>query len=127
MNMSRSNVVVAQRTNEKASMALSSFIHALYELDSYAVARLVAKDGKDPTLLLLAPSIEPDYECLLDVELPFAEDVRQYRFPPLDRVITVSGKKLIEHRNLPTDDLMKAMSDYVDHMDLSTFGKDDEG
>ncbi|KAJ9637209.1 ATP-dependent DNA helicase yku80 [Coniosporium tulheliwenetii] len=127
MNMSRSNVVVAQRTNEKASMALSSFIHALYELDSYAVARLVAKDGNDPKLLLLAPSIEPDYECLLDVELPFAEDVRQYRFPPLDRVITVSGKQLIEHRNLPSDELMKAMSDYVDHMDLSTFGKDDEG
>lgn len=108
-------------------MALSSFVHALYELESYAVARLVTKDGKDPLIVLLAPSIEPDYECLLDVELPFAEDVRQYRFPPLDRIITVSGKTLNVHRNLPSDKVMQAMSDYVDHMDLSTFGKDDEG
>lgn len=108
-------------------MALSSLIHALYELDSYAVARFVEKDGKDPKLILLAPSIEADYECLVDIELPFAEDVRHYRFPPLDRVVTVAGKNLIQHRNLPSDELMQAMSDYVDTMDLSTFGKDDEG
>lgn len=127
MNMGRSHVTIAQKLNEKASMALSSFIHSLYELDSYAVARLVAKDGKAPVVLLLAPSIEPDYECLLDVELPFAEDVRNYKFPPLDKVVTISGKVLTEHRNLPSKQLQKAISDYVDHMDLSTFGKDEEG
>ena len=108
-------------------MALSSLIHALFELDSYAVARLVPKADKEPIITLLAPSIEGDYECLLDIQLPFAEDVRSYRFPPLDRVITVSGKEIREHRNLPNDALKTAMSDYVDRMDLSDFGKDDEG
>jgi len=108
-------------------MALSSFIHALYELDSYAVARIILKDGKDPQLILLAPSIEPDLEALVDVPLPFAEDMRVYRFPPLDRVVTTSGATLAKHRNLPTDDLVDAMSEYVDSMDLSKFGKDDEG
>ena len=88
---------------------------------------MVPKDAKDPVLLLLAPSIEPDLECLIDVELPFAEDVRQHKFPPLDRIITVSGKVLKEHRNLPKDELVQAMSRFIDDMDLSKFGRDDEG
>src|SRR6266702_8205656 len=125
--MSKSNIIIAQKTNDKASLALSSLIHALYEVDSYAIARLVTKEGKEPVLLLLAPLIEPDYEYLIDVELPFAEDMRGYKFAPLDKVVTVSGKNLIQHRNLPSNDLMRAMSDYVDAMDLSTFGKDNEG
>lgn len=127
MTLSVSCVVIAQKTNSKAIMALSSLIHALFELESYAVARLVTKADREPLITLLAPSIEVDYECLLDVQLPFAEDVRSYRFPPLDRVITVSGKEIREHRNLPNDTLSAAMSDYVDRMDLSDLGKDDEG
>lgn len=108
-------------------MALSSLIHALHELDCYAVARFVAKENKGPLLLLLAPWIEPDYECLMDVELPFAEDLRQFTFPPLDKVVTVAGKNLFQHRNLPNDDLMQSMGDYIDAMDLSQFDRDDEG
>ncbi|WPG98426.1 Hypothetical protein R9X50_00121600 [Acrodontium crateriforme] len=127
LDMSRGALIVAQKGNEKASMALSSFIHALYELESYAVARLVPKENKEPKILLLAPNIEPDLECLYDIELPFAEDIRTYRFPPLDRVVTVSGKSLKVHRNLPSDDLQEAIDSLVDSMDLSTFGKDDEG
>lgn len=127
MEMSVSCVVIAQKTNTKAIMALSSLIHALFELESYAVARLVVKADKDPVIVLLAPSIEVDYECLLDIQLPFTEDVRSYRFPPLDKVITVSGREIKEHRNLPSNALTTAMSDYIDRMDLSTFGQDDEG
>jgi len=108
-------------------MAFSSFIHALYELDNVAVAKLVVKEGKDPVLLLLAPSIEPDYECLVDVEVPFTEDLRPYKFPPLDSIVTVSGKVLHEHRNIPTVNLQGAMDEFVDSMDLSTFSRDDEG
>ncbi|KAL8959686.1 MAG: hypothetical protein Q9193_003490 [Seirophora villosa] len=127
MSMTVSNTIIAQRTNSKAIMALSSVIHALFELESYAIARLVPKSDKSPLILLLAPLIEVDYECLLDVQIPFTEDVRSYKFPPLDRVVTISGKVIKEHRNLPSDSLTSAMSDYVDRMDLSTFGKDDEG
>ena len=127
MHMSVSCVTIPQKTNNKAIMGFSSLVHALFELESYAVARLVAKAERDPLLVLLAPSIESDYECLLDVQLPFAEDLRSYRFPPLDRVVTVSGKVITQHRNVPNEALNSAMSDYVDRMDLSTFGKDDEG
>lgn len=125
--MTRTNVIVAQRSENQAIIALSSFIHALFELDYCAIARLVTKDGKDPVILLLSPVIEPDFECLIDVELPFAEDVRPYKFPPLDKVVTVSGKILQEHRNLPSAKLQSAMDDLVDSMDLAEFTNDDEG
>ncbi|CBF77271.1 hypothetical protein AN4552.2 [Aspergillus nidulans FGSC A4] len=125
MHLSNTHIIIANRANDKASLALSSFIHALFELESYAVARLVTKENKPPTLVLLAPSIEPDYECLLEVQLPFAEDVRTYRFPPLDHVVTVSGKVVTQHRNLPNDDLLDAMDKYVDSMELK--GTDEDG
>jgi ATP-dependent DNA helicase 2 subunit 2 len=73
------------------------------------------------------PRIEVDWEALIDVELPFEEDMRRYKFPPLDKKLTVSGKVITEHRDLPNTDLMAAMSDYVDAMDLSTFGRDEDG
>lgn len=127
LDMDRTNLIVPAKGDDKAAMALSSLVHALYELDSYAIARLVGKTNKEPRVLILAPHIDSDFECLYDTELPFAEDVRSYKFPPLDRVLTVSGKVLKLHRNLPSDDLQDAMSAYVDNMDLSDFGKDDEG
>jgi ATP-dependent DNA helicase 2 subunit 2 len=78
-------------------------------------------------MVALAPFVEPGFESLIQVELPFAEDFRRYKFPPLDKVVTVGGKHIFEHRTLPSDSLKKAMSDYVDAMDLSTFGKDENG
>lgn len=125
--MGESRITIAQPINDKARMAFSSLIHALFELDSYAVARIVEKDGKAPQIILLAPLIDVGIEALIDVPLPFAEDVRVYRFPPLDRVITASGSILKKHRYLPEDDLSSAMSDYVDSMDLSNAGRDEEG
>ncbi|KAI5792453.1 putative Ku family DNA helicase [Peziza echinospora] len=126
-SMSTTCVVVGQRTNPKSIMALSSLIHALYELDHYIVARLVTKKDKPPVMVVMAPLIEPEFEALIDVQVPFVEDIRQYRFPPLDTVKTITGKALTEHRNLPTAELNDAMSKYIDQMNLSEFGVDDEG
>lgn len=127
--MGETGLIVAQKQNEEAELALSALIHALHELESYAVARYVQKDGSQPQILLLKPNpgIEDEFECLYDVPLPFAEDVRSYQFPPLDKVITVTGNILKEHRLLPSEDLQQAMSDFVDSMDLSRLGEDDEG
>lgn len=85
------------------------------------------RDGKEPLLVLLAPHVEPGFDCLYDVPLPFAEDIRSYQFPPLDRVVTASGQTLSKHRFLPSDELNEAMSDYVDAMALSNYGIDSEG
>ncbi|KAL2263225.1 hypothetical protein VTK26DRAFT_7719 [Humicola hyalothermophila] len=129
IDMGETGIIVAQKHNEESELALSALIHALHELESYAVARYVQKDGAQVQILLLKPNpaIEDEFECLYDVPLPFAEDVRSYQFPPLDRVLTVTGNVLKEHRLLPSDDLKEAMSGFVDAMDLSTFGRDDEG
>jgi ATP-dependent DNA helicase 2 subunit 2 len=123
MILDTTNQIVAQRTNDKAIMALSSFIRALAENDTCAVARVVKKDMTDPLLTLLSPLIEFDgFECLIENSLPFAEDFRSYRFPPLDKVLTVSGKSLASHRNLPSDDMQAAMDKFVDSMDLTDIG-----
>lgn len=125
--MGESCITIPQKTNEKARMALSSLVHALHELDACAVARLVKKDGSDPLIVILSPFIEPDLEGLIDVPLPFAEDVRSYRFAPLDKVFNSSGGIMEKHKNLPSKGLKDAMSDFVDSMDLSTAANDDEG
>ncbi|KAH6624996.1 ATP-dependent DNA helicase II subunit 2 [Chaetomium sp. MPI-SDFR-AT-0129] len=129
INMGETGIIVAQKLNEEAELGLSALIHALHELESYAVARYVQKDGTQPQLLLLKPNpaIEDDFECLYDVPLPFAEDVRSYQFPPLDKVLTVTGNVIKEHRLLPSDDLKEAMSDFVDAMDLSGYDVDEDG
>ncbi|KAH8673632.1 SPOC like C-terminal domain-containing protein [Xylariales sp. PMI_506] len=127
LNMGDTCLIVAQKNNEAAALKLSSFIHSLHELESYALARLVIKDGKDPILVLLAPHIDVDFECLYDIPVPFAEDVRKYPFPPLDKVMTVSNNVLTKHRFLPSKDLVETMSEFVDAMDISTYERDDEG
>lgn len=121
-------MIIAQKFNDAAALKLSSFIHSLKLTESYAVARIVTKDGKEPQLLLLAPGFDADVPCLYDVPLPFAEDIRSYKFPPLDQVVTVTGKKLTEHdRFLPSNELQEVMSDYVDAMDISSWERDENG
>ncbi|KAK4202753.1 SPOC like C-terminal domain-containing protein [Triangularia verruculosa] len=129
INMGETGLIVPQKMNEEAELGLSAFIHALHEVESYAVARYVAKDDAQVQILLLKPNpgLEDDFECLYDVPLPFAEDIRSYQFPPLDKVLTVSGNVLKEHRLLPNDELKDAMSDFVDAMDLSNYDVDEEG
>ncbi|KFA55777.1 hypothetical protein S40293_01963 [Stachybotrys chartarum IBT 40293] len=127
LNMGDVCITQARKLDTSSELALSSLVWALAELESYAVARIVTKDGKDPLLVLLIPHMEPGLECLYDIPLPFAEDVRCYQFPPLDRVVTVSGQTVTKHRLLPSDELTEAMNDYVDAMDLSLYGIDDEG
>jgi hypothetical protein len=127
MALSDASCIVGQKGNERAQVALSSLIHALYEKELLVLARLVTKQDKPPVLVMLAPSIEQDIECLVDVQVPFAEDIRQYTFAPLDKVVTMKGKVLTKHRNLPTEEQDEAMSDYVDSMNLMTFSHDEKG
>ncbi|ETS79814.1 ATP-dependent DNA helicase II subunit 2 [Pestalotiopsis fici W106-1] len=127
LKFGESCVTVAQKNSDADALKLSSLIHSLHENESYALARLVKKDGNNPELVLLAPHIDVDFECLYDIPMPFAEDVRQYPFPPLDKVVTVQNNVLTKHRFLPSEDLLEAMDEYVDAMDISTYALDDEG
>lgn len=126
LSMGEACVTLAAKFSEKDEIALSALINALYDTESYAVARLVTKDGKDPQIVLLMPESDVEFECLYDVPLPFAEDLRHYQFPPLDKVVTLSGQTMTKHRLLPSDALDQAMSDYVDAMDLTSYNDGDD-
>ncbi|KEF52768.1 uncharacterized protein A1O9_11185 [Exophiala aquamarina CBS 119918] len=126
MLLDSANMIVGQKGNDKAALALSSLIHALHELGSVAIARLVKKDMAEPILTVLSPLANAEIECLVENILPFAEDLRSYRFPPLDKILTISGKELTEHRNLPNDDLLNSMSDFVDSLNMVDDDGDEE-
>ncbi|KAI5816728.1 putative Ku family DNA helicase [Pyronema omphalodes] len=118
-SLSTTSILLPQKGNEKATVALSSLINALYELDMLAICRFVKRKSDPPFMTLLYPEITPEHECLLEILLPFSEDVRPFQFPPLGTVKTISGKQLTTHRNIPTKELEAAMSDWVDSMDLT--------
>lgn len=58
--------------------------------------------------------------------MPFADDVRNYRFPSLDNPVSKTGNILEKHPYIPTDIQMEAMDEFVDAMDLTVGGEDDE-
>ncbi|KAI5295805.1 ATP-dependent DNA helicase II subunit 2 [Ascosphaera acerosa] len=125
MSMSNSQMIVGSKLSEADTLALSSIIRSLDELGCYAIARLVPKDMKPPVVVVLAPYIEEDFECLTEVQLPFAEDIRTHRFPPLDKMVSVSGEEVHEHRSLASRDLLASMEEFVGAMELRA--QDDEG
>jgi ATP-dependent DNA helicase 2 subunit 2 len=69
MALSDTNAIFAQRSNARSQIALSSLIHALQERELLALARLVTKDGRDPVLIMMAPEINNDFECLVDFQV----------------------------------------------------------
>ena len=69
MALSESNCIIGQKGNERAQIALSSLINALHDNSCYALARLVTKDGKPPVMVMLAPEIDLEFECLVDVQV----------------------------------------------------------
>lgn len=63
---------------------------------------------------------------MVDVQMPFADDVRHYTFPSLTTVKNSKGVPLTKHPNLPTKEMEKAMDNMVDAMSLIVENKEDE-
>jgi hypothetical protein len=53
-----------------------------------------------------------------DLQVPFAEDIRQFPFAPLDVVILPNGKEVTDHKLLPSKELEDAMDAFVTKMEL---------
>lgn len=47
---------------QNAATAMSSLIHALYEMDTACIARYVWRNSSQPKLVALVPHIKADYE-----------------------------------------------------------------
>lgn len=100
--------VFAAADDEAAAVALSSLIHALDELDMVAVVRYVYDKRANPQVGMAFPYIKDTYECLIYVQLPFMEDLRQYMFSSLK-----NNKKYI-----PTEAQLSAVDALIDSMSL---------
>uniref|UniRef100_A0A286XHS4 X-ray repair cross-complementing protein 5 n=1 Tax=Cavia porcellus TaxID=10141 RepID=A0A286XHS4_CAVPO len=106
--------VFPARDDEAAAVALSSLIHALDELDMVAIVRYAYDRRANPQVGVAFPFIKEAYECLVYVQLPFMEDLRQYMFSSLK-----NNKKYT-----PTEAQLDAVDAFIDSMSL--IEKDEE-
>ncbi|CAE6469453.1 unnamed protein product [Rhizoctonia solani] len=124
-SMSEVQYIYADIGSSRAQVAFSSIVHAMFKKGFMAVVRWVNRDDSDPKMgVCKAEPGEVDY--MMWVQIPFAEDVRRYPFPSLDRYVTKKNEVLEEHPYIPTSDMNAAMDDWVDNMDLTDAGPKDE-
>ncbi|XP_010213604.1 PREDICTED: X-ray repair cross-complementing protein 5 [Tinamus guttatus] len=108
--------VFAAKDDEVAAVAFSALIHALDELKVVAIVRYVYDRRCNPQIGVAFPYIKDTYECLIYVQLPFTEDLRQYMFSSLK-----NNKKYI-----PTEDQLSAVDSLIDSMNLVYEDEDGE-
>lgn len=99
--------IFAARDDEHAGVALSALIRALNELQMVAVVRYAYDRRSNPQVGAAFPCIKKDYECLMYVQLPFMEDLRQFTFPSFE------SKKFT-----PSDVQLSAVDSLIDSMML---------
>uniref|UniRef100_A0A672V8M1 X-ray repair cross-complementing protein 5 n=1 Tax=Strigops habroptila TaxID=2489341 RepID=A0A672V8M1_STRHB len=100
--------VFAAKDDENAAVAFSALVHALDELKVVAVVRYAYDRRCNPQIGSAFPYIKDAYECLIYVQLPYMEDLRQYIFSSLK-----NNKKYI-----PTADQLSAVDSLIDSMNL---------
>ncbi|XP_051566597.1 X-ray repair cross-complementing protein 5 [Myxocyprinus asiaticus] len=107
--------VFAPRDDEHAAVALSALIRALDSLKMAAIVRYAYDRRSNPQVGAAFPCIKKKYECLLYVQLPFMEDLRQFTFPTLE-----NNKKFT-----PSEGQLSAVDALIDTMMLVE--KDEDG
>ncbi|NXG06645.1 XRCC5 protein, partial [Sakesphorus luctuosus] len=100
--------VFAAKDDENAAVAFSALVRALDELKAVAVVRYVYDRRSNPQIGVAFPYIKDAYECLIYVQLPYMEDLRQYIFSSLKH-----NKKCI-----PTAEQLSAVDSLIDSMNL---------
>ncbi|KFO69669.1 X-ray repair cross-complementing protein 5, partial [Cuculus canorus] len=100
--------VFAAKDDENAAVAFSALVHALDELKVVAIVRYAYDRRCNPQIGVAFPFIKDAYECLIYVQLPFMEDLRQYIFSSLK-----NNKKFT-----PTADQLSAVDSLIDSMNL---------
>ncbi|KFQ39502.1 X-ray repair cross-complementing protein 5, partial [Mesitornis unicolor] len=107
--------VFAAKNDENAAVAFSALVRALDELQMVAIVRYAYDRRCNPQVGVAFPSIKDAYECLIYVQLPYMEDLRQYIFSSLK-----NNKKCI-----PTADQLSAVDSLIESMNLVY--EDDDG
>ena len=118
--------VWADPSSGESQVAFSSIIQAMLSRKLVAIARWVSRDQMDPKMGLLIPRELEKVDCLLWMQMPFADDVRKYTFPSLENLMNKKGEKVTKHPFLPNEEQMEVMEKFVDDMDLMHAGDKDE-
>ncbi|XP_077305776.1 X-ray repair cross-complementing protein 5 [Lithobates pipiens] len=100
--------IFAPQDDDCAAVALSALIRALDQLGMVAIVRYAYDRRASPQVGVAFPIIKEKYECLIYVQLPFMEDLRQYLFSSLE-----NNKKF-----KPTGDQLSAVDSLIDSMSL---------
>ncbi|KAM6332842.1 X-ray repair cross-complementing protein 5 isoform 2-T2 [Podargus strigoides] len=100
--------VFAAKDDENAAVAFSALVHALDELKVVAIVRYAYDRRCNPQVGVAFPYIKDAYECLIYVQLPYMEDLRQYIFSSLK-----NNKKCT-----PSADQLSAVDSLIDSMNL---------
>ncbi|XP_043550467.1 X-ray repair cross-complementing protein 5 [Chiloscyllium plagiosum] len=100
--------VFAAKDDEHAAVALSALIHALQELDMMAIVRYIYDRRSNPQVGVAFPMIKDKYECLVYIQLPFMEDLRQFTF------ISLKNSK----RGTASEEQLSAVDALIDSMSL---------
>ncbi|QSL65397.1 hypothetical protein MERGE_002707 [Pneumocystis wakefieldiae] len=108
------NIIAPAKANLNAKISLSSLVHAMLKTNTLALGRIVTKTDKFPEMIIMAPSIENNFECLIDLTLPFLEDCKNFKFPSIEKGNILSNKNDCSMKDMDT-----IMEKYVTKMDLS--------
>ncbi|XP_069472906.1 X-ray repair cross-complementing protein 5 [Ambystoma mexicanum] len=100
--------IFAPKDDKPAAVALSALIQALDQTDMVAIVRYAYNKIAHPQVGVAFPMIKDKYECLVYVQLPYLEDIRQYMFSSLK-----SNKKFS-----PSEEQLSAVDSLIDSMSL---------
>ncbi|KAI9480796.1 MAG: SPOC like C-terminal domain-containing protein [Benjaminiella poitrasii] len=116
---SNANIITAGNyCTEESALALRAFAYALYEKGCLALVRYVPKEDGQPRIGVLHPELvvgtedKPDTLLLQYFNVPFAEDIRDYKFK------SFKSPKVNDSKG------MELMDNLVDSMNLDKIGKD---
>ncbi|KAK3920864.1 X-ray repair cross-complementing protein 5 [Frankliniella fusca] len=93
--------------DEGSKQAFSALIQAMDSNEMVGIVRKVHRKDSAPTVNALFPMISPKYQCLVMIQLPFAENVHTLVFPPL-----------VTEKNKPTDEQLKVVDELISKMNL---------
>jgi ATP-dependent DNA helicase 2 subunit 2 len=75
--------VVLPVKSEKNERAFAALVYAMIETHRVIIAKIIERKNADAKLVVLYPHISKKKPILYMVQLPTAEDMRDYQFPSL--------------------------------------------
>lgn len=97
----------------KNERAFAAMINAMLEGQKVLIAKIIERKNAEPKLVVLYPHISKKKPLLYMVQLPTAEDIRDYQFPslvPASEPQREAARELIKALNLQEEQLQPEMT-----------------